>query len=66
LACPSFWRDRSPDLRTQLSGELTERPANDLDHKFMLGRDLLGDVTLNILAPSRQLVIRQCAAALLL
>jgi hypothetical protein len=47
-------------------GELTQRPANDLYHKFMLGRDLLGDVTFNILARSRQLVIRQCAAALLL
>ena len=32
----------------------------------MLGRDLLGDVTFNILAPSRRRVIRQYAAALLL
>jgi hypothetical protein len=64
-----LWRvqsDCSPDLRTPLSGELTEDPGNDLHHKFMLGRDLLGDVTFNILAASRQLVIRQCAAALLL
>jgi hypothetical protein len=30
----------------------------------MLSRDLLGDVIFNVLAPSRRLVIRQCAAAL--
>jgi len=32
----------------------------------MLSRDLLGDGTFNIRAPSRQVVIHQCAAALLL
>jgi hypothetical protein len=58
--------DRSPDLRTPLSGELTEHPGHDLHYKFMLGRDLLGDVTFNILAPSRRLVIRRYAAAPLL
>jgi hypothetical protein len=61
-----LWSDRPPDLRTQLSGDLTDHPGNDLHHKFMLSRDLLGDVTFNILAPSRRGIIRRCAAALLL
>jgi hypothetical protein len=58
--------DELLDLLATVIPELTERPGDDLHYKFMLGRDLLGDVTFEILAPARHFVIRQIAAALLL
>jgi hypothetical protein len=49
-----------------LPPHLTERPGDDLHHVLMLGRDLLSDVSFEILTPARHFIIRQIAAVLLL